>query len=340
MPHSPVISVIMPCYNAGQTVARAIKSIRNQTHQSWELLVIDDGSTDDSAKIAASLAEKDPRIRLVRRSHSGVVKTSNHGFTLAQGKFIARMDADDVSHIHRLERQLNELIPTPSLGTVSCLVHFAGDSIRAGGYAHHVQWANQWTTPEQIALNRFVDLPAPHPTLMFRRNLIETYGGYRDGDFPEDYEMLLRWISNGIQIGKINETLFDWHDPPTRLSRNDSRYDMDAFHACKAPYLKQAIQHSGCGERELWIWGAGRPARKCARPLERLWKQAAGFIDIDPRKIGRTIHGSPVVSPDHLPPAEQAVIVSYVATRGAGELIRRDLIAAGRTEGKDFWIAA
>ena len=189
---------------------------------------------------------------------------SNAGSDQARGKYIARMDADDTSRPHRLERQLETLTRNPELSAVSCLANFAGDPITAGGYAHHVQWTNHHLTPKEIELNRFIDLPVPHPTLMFRRSLIEAHGGYRNGNFPEDYELILRWIANGAHIGKINEVLFDWHDPPTRLSRNDKRYDMAAFHACKAPYLAQAIHHSGCAHRELWLWGAGRPARKCA----------------------------------------------------------------------------
>lgn len=336
----PKVSVIMPCYNACSTVERAVTSIQRQTYSNWELIVIDDGSSDDSAARVENLAKHDQRIQLIRRNHTGVVEASNHGLSIARGGLIARMDADDVSRPLRLERQVQTLSQHPELGAVSCLAHFAGDPTSAGGYAHHVHWANQCVTPEQIALNRFIDLSVPHPTLMFRRSLIENYGAYRAGDFPEDYEMILRWISNGTKIGKVTEVLFDWHDPPSRLSRNDHRYNMAAFHQCKAPYLAQAIAASGCADRELWIWGAGRPARKCARPLEQAWTQASGFIDIDPRKIGRIIHGGPVVGVENLPDIAQSVIVSYVGTRGAREIIRNDLLATGRKEGHDFWISA
>ena len=330
----------MPCYNASGTVARAISSIQSQTFSSWELIVIDDGSTDDSADIIAKLAKNEPRIHLESRNHQGVVAATNHGLAMARGRLIARMDADDVSRPDRLARQVDTLTSHPELGAVSCLAHFAGNTATAAGYAHHVKWANECLSSEQIELNRFIDLPVPHPTLMFRQLLLGLYGDYSDGVFPEDYEIVLRWISHKIKIGKINEVLFDWYDPPTRLSRNDNRYDMAAFHACKAPYLAQAIAASGCADRELWIAGAGRPARKCARPLEDVWKQASGFIDIDPRKIGRVIHGSPVVSLDDLPCIQQAVIVSYVGTRGARDVIRERLLASGRIEGVDFWIAA
>ena len=334
------VSVVMPCHNGVKTVGRAVESIRAQTLENWELVVVDDGSTDGSAEVVARIAETDVRIRLLRRPHEGVVAASNFGFSHASGGLIARMDADDVSLPRRLERQVEMLGARADLGAVSCLTRFAGDAAAAGGYAHHVGWANAAVSAEDVALSRFVDLPVPHPTLMYRRETIGRCGGYRDGDFPEDYEMILRWISQGTRIGKVDEVLYDWHDPPGRLSRNDSRYAPEAFHRCKAPYLAQAVADSGCAGRDLWIWGAGRPARKCARPLEAAWKPAAGFIDIDPRKIGRKLHGRPVVSADDLPDRENSVIVSYVGTRGARDVIRTALTDTGRIEGVDFWIAA
>lgn len=337
---TPLLSVVMPCYQAGSSVARAIESIQNQSFREWELIVVDDGSTDNSLLEINRLAKNDKRINVHSQDHQGVVVASNAGFSLAKGSYIARMDSDDVSRPQRLERQLAMLESNSGLGAVSCLAHFAGNPVTAGGYAHHVQWTNRCVTPEQIELQRFVDLPVPHPTLMYRRSLIEQFGAYRNGDFPEDYELFLRWLSHGVKIGKVEEELYDWHDPPTRLSRRDSRYDMAAFHASKAPYLAQAIAAAGTSGRELWIWGAGRPARKCARPLEQSWKPASGFIDIDPQKIGRNIQGRPVVADDNLPPTKQAVIVSYVGTRGAREKIQAYLLKSGRIEGRDFWLAA
>lgn len=335
-----MISVITPCFNASNTVARAIASIQAQSLTDWELIVIDDGSTDESADIIDQLAKTDSRIQLIRRTHQGVVSASNHGLSIAKGEFIARMDADDFSHPRRLEQQKRALQNDKKLDVVSCLVRFAGNPQSAGGYAYHVDWANRCLSAKEIALNRFIDLPVPHPTLMFRRSLIEKWGGYLDGEFPEDYELVLRWLSSGVCIGKISETLFDWHDPPSRLSRNDNRYDMAAFHTCKAPYLAQAISESDCDHREFWIIGAGRPARKSAKPLEQAWKNASGYVDIDPQKIGRIIHGCPVVSMDNLPDIHQAVLVSYVGTRGARDLIRKQLTTSGRIEGRDFWMAS
>lgn len=333
------MSVILPCFNAADTIARAVAGVRTQSRDDWELLVADDGSTDGSAGVVESLAAGDARIRLIRLPHRGVVSASLQALSLARGRWIARVDADDVCHPLRLETQRAYLEANPAVDVASCRVRFVGDADAAAGYAHHVAWANAHQTPDRIALARFVDLPVPHPTWMFRRTLLETHGTYRAGHFPEDYELMLRWTSRGVRFGKVAETLLDWFDSADRLSRTGPAYTEEAFRQCKAPYLAEAIAAGGCDGRDLWIWGAGRPARKAARPLEQIWKSAAGFIDIDPRKIGRLIQDRPVVGPDRLPDPDQAVIVSMVGSRGAGDLIRDRLRSSGRREGVDFWIA-
>ncbi|MGE9267143.1 MAG: glycosyltransferase family 2 protein [Verrucomicrobiales bacterium] len=329
----PEISVVIPCYQASGTLERAVASVRRQDFTAWELLLVDDGSTDGTGELAEALAREDDRIRVLRRAHAGVSAA-------AKGRFLARMDADDESRPERLRKQRAFLEENGDCGLMSSLVNFAGDRTEAGGYARHVDWANACVTPGEIALARFRDLPVPNPTLMMRREVWERVGPYHEGDFPEDYEWFLRSQALGVRAGKVAELLYDWHDPPTRLTRNDGRYSPEAFQRVKAPFLAQAIVRAGAGERDLWLWGAGRPARKMARFLEEAWKPAKGLIDIDPRKIGQRIAGRPVVSPANLPGQEEAVIVSFVGTRGAGEAICEELQGWGRVEGRDFWLAA
>lgn len=336
---SPAVSIVLPARNAGAWIERALDSIRRQSLAEWELIVIDDGSTDDTAEIARGVAAGDSRIFCRAQSHQGVAGAFSRGVELATAPLIARMDADDVSHPDRLAGQTRALVENADWGAVSCLATFAGDRATARGYACYVDWANRQITPEAIRLARFVDLPVPNPTLMFRRETWDLHGGALQGDFPEDFEMILRWVDRGVTIGKVNAPLHQWHDPPTRLSRTDPRYSREAFHRTKAPYLANAIRRATPG-RALWIWGAGRLARAAAAYLESAYAPACGFIDVDPRKIGRKIQGRRVVAPANLPPPQDAVIVAYVSARGAGEKIRAHLIAAGRTEGVDFWIAA
>jgi glycosyltransferase involved in cell wall biosynthesis len=336
---SPCVSVLLPAFNAGRTLARAIESIRSQTLRGWELVIVDDGSEDDTPEVAAAAAREDPRVRVVRQAHRGIVAALETGLAGARAGLVARMDADDVSRPERLERQVRFLDDHPDIGVVGCAVEFGGEARASEGFARHVAWLNSLLTPEAIALNRFIEAPLAHPSVMFRRGLLQEHGGYRDGPFPEDYELWLRWIERGVRLAKVPESLLVWNDPPGRLSRQDGRYATTAFYAVKSPYLARVVRATLAG-RALWVWGAGRVTRRRVELLEAQGLEVRGFVDVDPAKWGRPRHGRLVVGPADLPTPDQALILGYVAARGARELIRAAVGQAGYVEGRDFWLAA
>ncbi len=337
---APCVSVVMPVWNAAACLARCVESIRRQTFQDWELVVADDGSTDGTASLLAGLAKAERRLRVLTLPHRGIVPALKSGLAAARGEFVARMDADDEAHPERLAAQVEYLRQRPALGLVGCLVEFGGNRARAGGYALHVDWLNQLVSPEEILPNRFVESPFPHPSVLFRRDLVGRHGGYREGDFPEDYELWLRWIEAGVGVGKVPRVLLTWHDSAERLSRNDPRYDPEAFYRCKAPFLGRWLKANVRPERNILVWGAGRPTRKRAEFLTAEGVRIAGYIDIDPRKQGRRLGGRPVISPERIPPPTEAFVLGYVAKRGARELARAHLQGRGFVEGRDFLMAA
>lgn len=329
----------MPFRDAATSIAAAWRSIAAQTLPDWELLAIDDHSGDDGAAALRTAAGGDPRLRILRPDRPGLVAALHAGCAAARAPLLARMDADDQMRPERLERQATLLAEDPSLGVASCLVEFGGDPIAAAGYAEHVRWVNGLVTPEQIHLARFVDAPLPHPTALLRRTLLDRHGGYREGPFPEDHELWLRLLAAGVRIAKVPQTLLRWNDPPTRLSRHDPRYGVDAVARLRCDHLAQALR--GCDERRpLWLWGSGRITRRRFDHLARAGLPFEGFIDIAPQRIGRRIGGRPVIGPDELPPIERSFILSGVGVRGARSGIRAALLASGRTEGRDFLLAS
>jgi glycosyltransferase involved in cell wall biosynthesis len=336
-----IISVVLPAYNAAATIVRAIKSIRAQTFSDWELVIVDDGSTDATPDLVSQLKAEDPRIRLFSKPHEGLATALNAGIAAAQGPFIARMDADDESMPERFALQVEFLQANAGIGLVSCGVEFGGNRATNAGYALHVDWINSFLLPEQIELYRFIESPLAHPTVMFRRELADKFGGYRAGDFPEDYELWLRWLDAGVRMVKLPRALLRWNDLPTRLSRNDARYDPEAFFRTKAIWIARELPRVAVG-RSIWIWGAGRPTRKRAAHLETQGVRIAGYIDVDAKKTTAALGGVgvPVVNPDRLPPIGDSYILGYVSSRGARELIRGTLNASGRAEGRDFLMCA
>ncbi len=333
----PRVSVVLPVYNAAATVARAIESIQAQTWRDWELIAVDDGSTDRTREILEKCAQADARIRVIAQAHGGVTQAANAGLSAAQGELIARMDADDVSHPERLAEQVALLDRDATLGVASSLVEFGGDRIARAGYALHVDWLNGLVTPEDIALHRFVESPVANPSVLFRREWVDRHGAFRDGDFPEDYELWLRWLDAGVRIGKVPRALLTWNDPPTRISRNDARYSPDAFFKIKAGWIARELARVAAG-REIYVWGAGRHTRQRAAHLTAHGVRIAGYIDVDVKKTGRGLGGTgvPVLAENALPPLGKIFVLSYVTSRGAREYNQAKLVAAGYVCGRDF----
>jgi glycosyltransferase involved in cell wall biosynthesis len=333
------VSVLMPVRNAEDTVGRAIRSVLEQSFGDFELVVVENGSEDATRQVVVDLAREDFRVRVHCLPEPDLVAALNHGIEVARAPLIARMDADDICDKRRLELQVRWLELRSETGLVSCLVRHVGDSGAQAGYAAYVRWINSLVTHEQISLGRFVESPLAHPSVMFRREIAGALGAWRRGNFPEDYDLWLRWLEGGVRMEKVPEVLLDWGDPPGRLSRTDARYAPRAFFQCKAAYLCRWLERVPAGNRTLLFWGAGRETRRRIRSLTSLGVRHRAWIDIDPRKWGKRIDGLPVWPPDRLPTAAECFVVSWVSSRGAREEIAGHLQAHGFAEGRDFILA-
>lgn len=332
---SPSVSVVMPMYNAADTVAAAIASVRAQTFADWELIVVDDGSTDASVAEAVQSAQGDPRIRIDARAHGGIVAALNAGCADARGRVLARMDADDAMHPERLQRQRDLLRRDPRIGLCGARVRMVGAGL-GSGRRRYERWMNRLLTHEDMTREILIECPIAHPTFMLPREAFEEVGGYADAPWPEDYDLLLRIVRAGWRLAKTPETLLDWRHRADRLSMNDSRYDEAAFRALKRRHLALTRPEAG---RKRYQWGAGEVGKRWLREWPED-QRPEGAVDINPRKIGRVIHGCPVIAADDLPPADEAFIVVVVGAPGARDEIRAWLDPRGYQEARDYLFAA
>lgn len=327
------VSAVIPVYNAAQTIFQTLESLRNQTFQSLEIIVVNDGSTDGTRE----LLRRQRDIVLLDRPHRGIVPALNDGLAVATGDVIARMDADDICHPERFEKQVALLTSRPEIGVAGCRVGFGGDREKQAGYAAYVDWINGLLEPDEIALNRFVESPLAHPSVMFRHDLPERFGAYRDGPFPEDYELWLRWMAHGVKIAKVDEELLTWNDPPGRLSRTDERYSVDAFYRTKATYLFNWLRENNPHHPNIVVWGAGRITRKRANILSEIGLNITHYIDIKNRQLNCS---TPVLLPGSIPDPDSCFILSMVGKRGARQEILRILEQRGFQEGRNCLFAA
>ncbi|MEE8285233.1 MAG: glycosyltransferase [Gammaproteobacteria bacterium] len=331
----PAVTVLMPVRDAAATLGSCLDSIQAQSFTDFELLVIDDASSDDTHQMVSERAAADPRIRLLRAPRRGLVACLNAGLGQARASLIARMDSDDVMDRERLGLQRDYLQQHPDVGVVASRVRaFPADRVQAGT-REYLRWQNACLDSDALRDEVYVECPITHPSAMFRLATVIAAGGYRDGDFPEDYELWLRLTAGGCRMAKIDRCLLHWRQRDDSLSRRDPRYSRDAFDRLRARYL--AVDGRLGSGRPLVFWGAGRRTRQRARHFVALGFAPCAWIDVDPRKIGNRIHDVPVVAPEWLDRRQpRPFVLAWVASHGARESIGAALTAMGYGRGVDY----
>ena len=330
------ISVILPFYNAEATLDRSIRSIGMQDLADFECLLVNNNSNDDSLKIAGQWAERDPRFRICNETRQGVMFASNRGARESCGEYLARMDADDVASPDRLSLQAAFLDSRPEYGAVAGRVRHVGDPEQTEGFRRFVEWSNSLCSYEDIFNRRFIEAPIVNPSAMWRRSTMDRHGMYLHGDFPEDYEMWLRWLDAGVKIAKLKETVLEWHDSDRRLTRTDPIYSDRSFYEIKSRYLAKWLTANNPYHPEVAVWGASRISRRRARILEQHGIRISTYIDT---KKGRQIERK-ITYYEDLPPAGQLFILTYIRQMDNRERIQGFLEGRGYREGKDYLLVS
>lgn len=368
------VSILLPYYAESTTdfiyLKKALLSIfRQKQINHFECILINNAES-------LSINQKDqlylisekylPAFYIVEEPQKGITNALTQGYKKSSAPYIARMDADDIMHPLRLYRQKQYLDKNPEIDLIASTVkhrnlfsrEFENSSRNKqqyredNGFRLYVEWSNSIQSCEDIEKNRFIESPIVHPSVMFRRSTAEKYGSWRHGNFPEDYELWLRWLEAGVKIAKLSEVLITWNDSKDRLSRNHHAYSSDAFFETKAYYIARYIkglfndENSGSTFKSkidkpksekpsIGICGHGRLVRKRASMLEKHGINIEFYTDMKPKSSSFN-----VITYEELPPPGKIFLVSYVASRGARDIIRNRLQNMGYIEMKDFILAA
>ena len=332
----PRVSILLPAYNAERSFPACLRSITRQRSRDWECVIVDDGSTDTTLPIAQDFARKDPRFRILSKPHAGLVEALNAGLAECRGGLVARMDADDLMHRERLHEQMGALAANEELAAVGCHVRLFPRYALTARFREYERWLNGICTPDQLQAEAFVECPVAHPALMIRREALAR-AGYRDRGWPEDYDLVLRLLEAGHRIGVVARRLLSWRDGPDRLWRTSPAYRMERFVALKASFLASGFLK---GRESYVLWGYGETGKALRRALDAEGKHPGHIIELHPGRIGRTIHGAPVIPPEDLRGHSWPPIVVSVAREKARGEIREALEGMGFRETIDFVCAA
>ncbi len=332
----PQITVILPFFNVGFEFDRAIESIVNQTCKQWEMLLVSNNGNDTGLAIAKKWTEKDYRIKLLEEGRQGIAYALNTGLNHCHTTYVARMDADDVSHAERFEKQLHYLKQNQGIDVVSAQTVFSAGIPGCKGFDLFVKWQNTIISPEHHNLFRFIESPLAHPAVLFKRELIDRYGLYSTQPVPEDYEMWLRWMNQGIRFYKIPEPLVTWNDHAGRLTRTHENYSREAFYRVKCEYLSKWINRNVNADKKIIVCGSSRIGRKRAGMLEDHGVEVFGFTDVKKRPNRRVnfLRVNEITDP------APWFLINFIGRRGVGQAIRNHFTAIGFVEGRDFIMAA
>lgn len=327
----PRVSLVMPVRDGAEHLDATLRCLRKVRAPAVEFIIVDDGSTDATPAMLAAAQAADPRFRILPGPAAGIVPALNRGLAAARAPWIARLDADDLLHPDRLTLQLHRA-ERDGLDVVGTGVRCFPTQQITRGLRRYERWQNSLIDHADLALNRFVESPLVHPSVLMRDETVAAVGGYRDMGWAEDHDLWLRLFAAGARFGKCPQVLTFWRDHPTRLTRTAAHCTADAFRACRAHHLLAGPLHTG----RFWMAGTGHDAKRLARRLVADGGTLMGWFDINPRRLGQIIHGAPVMRAAPDIPGDVPVLAAVGAVGGRAA-IRAEFTGFGWVEGEQFW---
>lgn len=286
---SPLISLLLTVYNGAETLQNCLDHIGLQENVNFELIVVDDGSEDETGKILRAFQAKDARVQIINPGRVGVVEAQNIGLKACRGDYIARIDADDLMRPRRLKTQLDFMLnhQEVDLCGTQCIPYGVDREIMQGLRDYH-DWQNNLLTHEEISSAIFVEASISHPTFFGKKEVFNQ--GYLDNPWIDDYDFLLRAFLKGFVFGKVPEILVEKGDRENSITRKDPRCTREAFATAKAHYLMQTSWVKGRG---IVIMGSGPNGRLALKVLTKEGSKPVEIIDNKAGPPGRTIQGIP-----------------------------------------------
>jgi glycosyltransferase involved in cell wall biosynthesis len=233
----------MPAYNAEKYISEAIESVLNQTFTNWELIVVNDGSTDRTEEIILSF--DDERICYVKNeTNLKLIATLNKGINIASGKYVARMDADDICLPDRFKKQVAFLEKHSDYVLCGAWTHLIDENGKKTGRIKCIDSDNL------LKINLFFTVPFIHPSVMVRTDILKKYKYNKQALHVEDFDLWLRLANTGLKMANIPEYLlkYRWHD--TNISVVNENYQTEKKISVLIPYIQDFIGRN-CTEKEL-----------------------------------------------------------------------------------------
>lgn len=290
---SPLVSIIIPMKNASGWILETLESIRSQTLENWELIIVDDHSEDNSCELISLIGENDDRIRVFRNESQGIASALNQAFKEAKGTYITRMDADDIMPEDRLRIMSDHLENHSEKSIVTGKVYYFSNEAVSEGYRKYEKWLNKRVDKNDFYDHIYRECIVASPNWMGRTEEFRKYRLLEGLNYPEDYDLCFRWMKHGFSIKGLNKVTLLWREHPLRTSRNSENYQQEAFFRLKLNWLI----HFYPDVSSVGVIGAGIKGKLCAGHF-----QEAGYpfrlYDLNFENYSSPFYGKTVLSPE------------------------------------------
>ncbi len=283
----PLISILIPFKNTAEFISDCLASIHKQTYTNWELIIVDDHSTDSSYTIVENFAKNNPKIKLLKNTGSGIISALQLALKMSAGTLITRMDSDDIMRPKKLEILAGSLLDkgTGHLA-IGLVYYFAAEGIKAG-YKSYEVWLNALTEKGNNYAEIYKECVIPSPCWMVYKSDLIACDAFNPNRYPEDYDLAFRFYKNDLKCLPCTMTLHDWRDYSHRTSRTDAHYAENHFIPLKLDYFLDLDWDS---DKTLVVWGAGNKGKFIAKSLIKRDIKFEWVCD-NPKKIGNDIYG-------------------------------------------------
>ncbi len=248
------IAIVMPVKNVASWISECVNSILNQSYPHFKLYVVDDHSTDNTVAILKQYALKDHRIVLLKNTGNGIVDALTTAYYNSTESLITRMDGDDVMPKNKLASFIEVFRQHPE-AIISGKVKYFSNKPISKGYLDYQNWLNNRIDENDFQQWKYRECVIASANWMTSRAQIDAIGGFASLNYPEDYDMVLKWLSKNIPFIGIDTITHHWREHPDRTSRNSSHYQQTSFFQLK---IKHWIKHDYKSSKPTFLIGKGK----------------------------------------------------------------------------------
>lgn len=337
MDQQPLVSIIMAAKNTAPYLPKCMDSILRQTYKNWELIAINDHSSDRTPDIFNWYAEKDDRIKIVHSRRQKLIPALKEGYAQAKGELINRMDSDDYMPDDKLEVLVNEWLKYGKGHIIAGgTEHFVDKGEVGDGFRRYEQWLNEVAREEKHYQEIYQECVIPSHCWIIHKDDFDKVNAFNPEVYPEDYDLCFRFYKEGLKVHGIDKVLHYWRDRSDRISRTWDEYKDNRYFDLKLRYFYQIDRDR---DRPLVLWGAGRNGKDLAKLLFEE-ENTFHWVCDNKRKVGKDVYGITIEHQSKVPDFKSPQILIAVTSPEEKVEIRKMLEVWGKKPVDDFWFFA